>query len=232
MQVVNGKPSALCAECLKTGRPTPATQCDHIKPKSLGGTDDLDNLQALCGPCHDAKTAQERDAEQAKLKAEGKPTIGADGWANIPKRWGYSIPRGVRPSGCKVYIIAGPPASGKRTYVANNAGPRDKVIDLDEIKQRIGGKPWDDDPGVVKRALHYRDMAIRGLADRVGGTAWLIISGKTKAERAEWLEALGPNAELITIDATADECIDRINADPRRKAVAAVTIKVAREWER
>lgn len=27
-----------------------ATHVDHIYPKALGGTDDLDNLQALCGP--------------------------------------------------------------------------------------------------------------------------------------------------------------------------------------
>ena len=32
---------------------------DHIIPSSLGGGDDLDNLQAVCGPCHVSKTAAE-----------------------------------------------------------------------------------------------------------------------------------------------------------------------------
>ncbi|MBO5856731.1 MAG: HNH endonuclease [Clostridia bacterium] len=28
---------------------------DHIVPRSLGGTDDLDNLQTLCVECHNIK---------------------------------------------------------------------------------------------------------------------------------------------------------------------------------
>ena len=36
-----------------------AEQIDHILPLALGGTDDRDNLQALCKPCHKIKTAQD-----------------------------------------------------------------------------------------------------------------------------------------------------------------------------
>ncbi|MGE8515762.1 MAG: HNH endonuclease [Alcaligenes nematophilus] len=32
---------------------------DHIIPKSQGGTDDLENLQTICGDCHKAKTLKE-----------------------------------------------------------------------------------------------------------------------------------------------------------------------------
>ena len=32
----------------------PATLVHHIKPLAEGGTNDLDNLQSLCKPCHDA----------------------------------------------------------------------------------------------------------------------------------------------------------------------------------
>jgi 5-methylcytosine-specific restriction enzyme A len=50
----------LCQPCRRIGRVTPATQVDHIKPKAKGGTDDSDNLQAICEPCHTAKTEADK----------------------------------------------------------------------------------------------------------------------------------------------------------------------------
>lgn len=49
----------LCQECLRSGRPEVASQVDHIVPKSQQGTDDPGNLEAICRPCHDRKTARE-----------------------------------------------------------------------------------------------------------------------------------------------------------------------------
>jgi len=63
----------LCQACLRNGRPTPATHVDHITPKAKGGTDEHTNLQALCEPCHTAKTTIENGG---RVKVE----IGADGW--------------------------------------------------------------------------------------------------------------------------------------------------------
>jgi 5-methylcytosine-specific restriction protein A len=45
--------------CQKCGHRTPRLQADHIVPVSYGGTHSLSNLQALCEPCHRAKTAAE-----------------------------------------------------------------------------------------------------------------------------------------------------------------------------
>jgi len=50
---------ALCQICIKVGHLIEATQVDHIKPKSKGGTDDNANLQSLCNRCHLRKTAAE-----------------------------------------------------------------------------------------------------------------------------------------------------------------------------
>jgi len=50
----------ICQQCLRDGRPAPATTVDHIKPKAHGGTDDESNLESLCWPCHKRKTAKER----------------------------------------------------------------------------------------------------------------------------------------------------------------------------
>jgi 5-methylcytosine-specific restriction protein A len=78
-QIALDRDSHLCQPCLATGRPTPATQVDHIKPKAQGGTDDLENLQAVCGPCHHAKTQAEA-AEAQGRRYRPRPRIGADGW--------------------------------------------------------------------------------------------------------------------------------------------------------
>lgn len=63
----------LCQPCLKDDRVTAAHAVDHIKSKASGGTDDLDNLQAICRSCHLDKTM--RDCGRRR-----KPSIGADGW--------------------------------------------------------------------------------------------------------------------------------------------------------
>lgn len=50
--VLNREP--LCRRCER-----PATDVDHILPRSSGGTDDPSNLQALCHACHSSKTSTE-----------------------------------------------------------------------------------------------------------------------------------------------------------------------------
>ena len=67
----------LCQTCLSRGRPTPATCVDHITPKAQDGTDDPENLQALCDACHRAKT--KREANEAR-GVKARPTYDRDGW--------------------------------------------------------------------------------------------------------------------------------------------------------
>ena len=55
----------LCQACKAKGRITPATDVDHIVNKASGGTDDIDNLQALCRACHKAKTQAESQCQRS-----------------------------------------------------------------------------------------------------------------------------------------------------------------------
>lgn len=73
----------LCQPCLRDGRVKAFVAVDHITPKAqaekLGWTqkqtDALSNLQCICQPCHDAKTAKENgQAYRPKVQ------IGLDGW--------------------------------------------------------------------------------------------------------------------------------------------------------
>lgn len=54
------KHNPLCVRCLESGKHTPATVIDHIKPVENGQADPLfwrmDNHQALCRACHSWKT--------------------------------------------------------------------------------------------------------------------------------------------------------------------------------
>ena len=49
----------LCQPCMRAERIQPASEVDHIVGLACGGTDDDDNLEAICTPCHKAKTARE-----------------------------------------------------------------------------------------------------------------------------------------------------------------------------
>src|SRR5262245_23908439 len=49
----------LCQPCRRVERLTPADEVDHVVPKAQGGSDDLTNLEAICTPCHKAKTQRE-----------------------------------------------------------------------------------------------------------------------------------------------------------------------------
>jgi 5-methylcytosine-specific restriction enzyme A len=65
----------LCQPCLRVNRVTHATEVDHIKPKAKGGTNDAPNLQAICAPCHEAKTIIDQGGTPRP-----KQTIGVDGY--------------------------------------------------------------------------------------------------------------------------------------------------------
>lgn len=51
--------AGLCQVCKEAGRLSVAAQVDHKVPLFMGGSNDDSNLQAICDPCHTAKSAQE-----------------------------------------------------------------------------------------------------------------------------------------------------------------------------
>lgn len=55
-----------------TGR---ATDCDHIVPRSQGGSNDVQNLRAACKACHKKKTAQEGGGNRRLSDPAPKPSV-------------------------------------------------------------------------------------------------------------------------------------------------------------
>ena len=125
----------------------------------------------------------------------------------------------------KVYIVWGPPASGKTTYVRKHMQPGDLVVDLDLIKQAISmcGKTEAPDT-LLPTALSIREH-IYGLIERREidcQTVW-VVAGLPRADEREAL-ARRLGAELIRIEATEQECLERAMADAER------TDKAKQRW--
>lgn len=74
----------MCEECARQGRVAQGKAVDHIVSKAKAKamrwtqarTDHPNNLQYLCQPCHDRKTAE----ENGRTYREPKPATGLDGW--------------------------------------------------------------------------------------------------------------------------------------------------------
>lgn len=76
-QAIMSRDMHLCQPCKREDKATPAREVDHITPKAEGGTDDAANLQAICIPCHRAKTQAEGARAQGRRV---RRQIGVDGW--------------------------------------------------------------------------------------------------------------------------------------------------------
>ena len=56
---IKARDCGLCQECKRRGKTSIGSVVDHKQPLWDGGTNDHDNQELLCDPCHDAKTARE-----------------------------------------------------------------------------------------------------------------------------------------------------------------------------
>jgi len=70
----------LCRICLAAGRVTASTIADHIVNKAEGGSDERENYQGACKPCHDVKTTEEAARAQGHAAPKHKVRVGLDGW--------------------------------------------------------------------------------------------------------------------------------------------------------
>jgi 5-methylcytosine-specific restriction protein A len=228
----------LCRLCKLDGRVTPANIVDHVE-RHFGDPQKFWNgkLQSVCRSCHEVR---KKFIEARGFSRDVDPLTG---WpkdpqhpANLPrsafKRFGFGIPHNLQRSKIPVTLICGPPAAGKSTWVETHRQPGDVVISLDECKLKVGGRMWDIDRRIWRRALAYRDAMLRTLAMKDHGQAFVVVGAPTQAERDAWCAALGVTPDRVIVLATpADECIRRLRADPARAhAVPDLTNGVQRWW--
>lgn len=132
----------------------------------------------------------------------------------------------------KTYIVYGSPASGKTSYVTEHRQAGDLVVDLDLLKQAISMCPRADAPvNLLPVAIGIRDYIYElieaGAIDCKN--VWVIASLPRRKEREELRERL--NAELVYVESSYHECIDRVNHDDSRKDKQFERYLVDRWWE-
>ena len=125
-------------------------------------------------------------------------------------------PKINKPS-CKVFLVGGPPGSGKSTFVKNNAKPSDIIIDLDEIMASLSRLPLyqaNHEEWIIK-SMEERNRLINSLsmADK-SITAWVIVSA-SGTQWAWWKRNLRAN-NTHSCWCPIDICIARIRNDKRR----------------
>lgn len=132
---------------------------------------------------------------------------------------------------CKVWLICGPPASGKSTYVRANAKPGDIVIDLDMIAREYGlGRERPSEATAM--LLLDRNDRLAALADQPSDrVAWVIMGGASEELRQWWCNALSVEPDcLILLVPSRDELHQRIMNDPDRRSVRHLHMWLVDKW--
>lgn len=126
----------------------------------------------------------------------------------------------------KVYIVTGAPCSGKSTWVKEHIQEGDVLLDMDDIWQALGGLPRYAKPNSIKALVfNIRNTMKEQIAKGVG--TWrnaYIIDGKlyTPIERKNEAERYrAHNVEIVTMDATREECLNRLLANPKGRDIKA-----------
>jgi 5-methylcytosine-specific restriction protein A len=175
-----------------------ATVVDHVIPHR--GDVELfwkpGNHQALCKACHDRKTVLE----------DG----GLGGGVNwYPPFLGRSL--------VPLTVVCGAPLSGKSWLVRREAGPRDLVIDVDQIGARICGTGLHDWPrSRLTEVGRERNRMLAALSDHGAAgrweRAWLIACEPEATRRQWWAETMRPE-RIVVVETPRWVCDARARAE-------------------
>ncbi|MBK3556290.1 hypothetical protein JHN55_07020 [Streptomyces sp. MBT56] len=121
-----------------------------------------------------------------------------------------------------LYVVTGPPASGKSSWIQARATPTDIVIDLDKITLALSGPgapQWNQDKLLVKVAQRARFAAIdEAVKHRDETDVYLIHTMPSAKAKARYVR-LG--ARIIVVDPGKDVVMQRVR-DMRADGMVAV----------
>lgn len=118
----------------------------------------------------------------------------------------------------KVYIIHGPPLSGKSTYVKNNIGPNDLVYDFDILMSSISGKDIHiHNENLLGYVLDIRDLILSKLKSEENIENVYIITTRITNDLKKKLVGLNP--VYIKIDADKPTVLKRLKNNPGNRDI-------------
>ena len=136
----------------------------------------------------------------------------------------------------KVYLITGAPCSGKTTFARERLEPNDLILDIDDIWQTISGQPRYTKPNSLKPLIFGVRDELREMIGRGAGSwrnAFIIESLPSKHDRERAADKYkAHNVEIITMDATKEECLQRLHENPNGRDVKAYEGYIAEYFSR
>ena len=114
-----------------------------------------------------------------------------------------------------IYLVYGPPGSGKTTFVRESAGPNDIVIDMDSIFEMISINARYTKPNTLSSvAFGVRDCMMDMIRVRRGkwSSAYIVGGFPRVGERERLCQMYG--AEEVFIECEKDECLSRVSDRP------------------
>ena len=112
-----------------------------------------------------------------------------------------------------LYVVTGPPAAGKSSWIQAHATARDIVIDLDLITRALtgpGAPGWNHDPIAQRVAQKARYAAIHEAEQHLDKVDVYLIHTMPKAKALAHYKRLG--AKVIAVDPGRDIVMARIEA--------------------
>jgi predicted kinase len=208
----------VCEECLLNGEMSPISIVHHtieLTPENINNPEvalNFDNLRGLCLDCHNKTHYEESSYEHLYHNEIYEIQNRRDTRAGM--RFddnGQLIKAGI-------YIVYGPPASGKTTYIKEHMTYGDLVIDLDTIKQAISycdKTSAPDNLWIVANAVRQYMYGIVERGEYDSDNVWIAAGLPIRKQREELAKRM--KAELIYVPAKKEVCIARANKDETRK---------------
>lgn len=127
----------------------------------------------------------------------------------------------------KVYIVTGASCSGKTTFVRDRLEEGDLVLDIDDLWQMVSGQPRYTKPNALKHVVFNLRNEIKDQIAKGVGTwrnAYIIESLPLATDRKWEIERYkAHNVELITMEATREECLIRLMQNPNGRNIKDYT---------